>query len=183
MGFLVEDLVSHGPLTWLEVQKSSFLSDGPDGMPSVARDPPARPTAAFRIEQVAFALKTHLLLISPEGKSAGVNGVPAPRVALLGIKDQVAIHPTHVLHVSGFFRPVIGPPEPELIGQTCMVCQTPFKANTIVCRCWSCAVPLHAEDETFPAATRLECGRLSANCPRCGAAMMWKEGFVYVPEV
>jgi hypothetical protein len=182
LGFFIENLVVRGPLTWLEVLESSFLFAGPDGSPSVGCHAPARPADAFRVEPVAFALQARLLLVSPERRTAAVNGVPAPRVALLSIKDQVEILQTHLLHVSGFFRPVIGPPGPELVNEMCMVCQTPFKADTRIVRCWCCNLPLHAEGEERPAADRLECARLHSSCPRCSANIMWSEGFVYIPE-
>jgi hypothetical protein len=151
------------------------------GCPKLAADMPPSMKAVFVLETVTRLHQPQLLLISPANLRARVNGQPAPRVAVLRVKDQIQVRPDYLLHVTLYNRPVIGPPPATAVGKECPICRGRLTADTTVYLCPGCATFVHCEGEE-KGGERLECVHLSSNCPVCGAAVELQEGYAYIPE-
>src|SRR5262249_37966143 len=131
---------------------------------------------------VSVGHQPYLLLATPGVGQARVNGEPAPVVTLLSVKDQVQVTPDTVLHVTQYTRPPIGPPTEGLLRQACPVCRRSVQGDTTVYVCPGCGKPTHCEGEDKPADVRLECIRLGTECPTCSAAVVYTQGYTYIPE-
>ena len=171
-------------LPWLELRGLSFLSLVSSG-PRVTSEPPVDGVGPlFIIEPISAGPRSHLLLASPSGRRARVNGLPSPRVALLDVKDQLQIDDVdHVLHVSMFCQPFIGPAPDTSVGKVCNVCLTPLVQGQRLFLCPWCLNGLHCEEPAPGGAPGLECARLSSACPTCHEPLRWEPGFVFFPEV
>lgn len=135
-------------------------------------------TQGIVFETLRAGARDVLLMHTPPGLSARVNGQPAPRVLMLEIRDQLQIG-DELLHVTRFRRLRATPPGDELIGRVCGVCRLKIHANTRVI-VHDCGAPLHLEPDTVPEHERLECARIG--CPNCREPVEFSEGFVYEPE-
>jgi hypothetical protein len=142
----------------------------------------ADPHDAAVFEAVAVGHQPYLLMLSPGGQRLRVNGQRAPRVALLSVRDQVQLPDGGVLHVTRYTQPAIGRPGAEHVGKECPVCRDRFAPETIVYVCPSCGSAAHCEGDEKPAEERLECIRLSSECPTCGAPVVMTQGYTYLPE-
>jgi hypothetical protein len=131
-------------------------------------------------EPVRFDGLPGLLMSTPEGARVRVNGRRAPRVALLGVGDQVQ-HDGCVLHLTRFRKPRIGAPPAELVGTACPTCRTPVleDARVVV---HDCGAPIHLEDESTPEERRFECA-LVGSCPRCEQPVDLEAGYAWLPEL
>jgi hypothetical protein len=144
--------------------------------PVVTEEAPAEP--AVVLEPVRAGSLPRLLLVVPEGRRVRVNGQPVPRVALLGVRDQLQIDAGPILHVTLHHRPQVGPPTGDRLGQECPVCRGPLTAETTAYVCPSCGIGLHAEGEDG-----LDCVNVGSECPACGAAVTMTAGYAYFPEL
>jgi hypothetical protein len=120
-----------------------------------------------------------LLMLTPPSLEVRLNGLPAPRVAVLAVGDQIQL-PEAVLHVTKHRSVALGPPSAALVGKTCGVCRGVFDERTVVL-VHDCGAALHLEPESKPAGERLECALLG--CPDCGKPVSLESGFSYLPEV
>jgi hypothetical protein len=121
-----------------------------------------------------------LLMVQPELGRALVNGLPAPRVAVLKEKDIVCWNDEVSFHVTIFHRPKIGDPAPEAQGRECPVCRVPIEEKSRIYTC-PCGVTYHCEDDRPDG---LECAALRApsGCT-CGRPIVLQEGYSFLPEV
>ena len=168
-------------LPWLAVPCLSFLSSSPGAAPHISADAPPDPAAAIFLEPIRSGQKFQLLLGSPPCRRVLVNGQSPARIVLLTVKDQVQVDPDHVLHVSIFCQPYVGPPSPDLIGKCCPLCLSPFSPSSVVFVC-PCGCALHSEGADIPVSKRLECARLSRSCSSCQQPLSWSAGHVFYPE-
>ena len=105
-----------------------------------------------------------LLTSSPECRTS-INGVPAPRLALLSEGDRFHFDVSPAFRVALFRRPRLGPAPAEVVGISCPVCTLPL-AEEDRCLVCACGTPLHAaEDESREDA--LSCVRMVTHCPHC----------------
>jgi hypothetical protein len=112
-----------------------------------------------------------------------LNGVPVPRVATVQVGDQIRIDDEYVLHVSAYERPYVGPPRSEHMDVECPLCRLRIGTHTTgVCECSNCDAVLHCEGPEKSADERLECARLTSECPCCQHPIRLTAGFAYVPE-
>jgi hypothetical protein len=160
----------------------SYLQAGEAGPPRLLPRAPARGGPACAVEAVAGRQpQLLLLLLSPAGARVRVNGQPAPRAALLGIKDQVQLGGGPLLHVTAYHAARVGPTPDDRLGQECPVCRAALAATTVYV-CPGCRTALHCEGED-KGPDRLECARLTSECPTCRAPVVMQEGWAYLPEL
>jgi hypothetical protein len=157
----------------------SYMQAGAAGPPRLLAQAPAQGEPAFAVEAVG-GRQPQLLLLSPAGARVRINGQPAPRVALLSIKDQVQLDGGPVLHVTAYHAARVGPTPDDQLGQECPVCRAPLAATTVYV-CPGCRTALHCEGED-KGPERLECARLTSECPTCRAPVVMQEGWAYLPE-
>ena len=106
-----------------------------------------------------------LLLASSPQCRASINGLPAPRLALLSEGDRFHFDAGPAFRVALFHRPRLGPAPAEVIGVSCPVCTLALTEGDRCLVC-SCGTPLHAaEDESREGA--LACVRVVTLCPHC----------------
>jgi hypothetical protein len=158
----------------------SYLQAARAGSPRLLHAAPLTGEPACVVEPVG-GRQQQLLLLGPPGACVRVNGQPAPRVALLGIKDQVQVGSGPVLHVTAYHAARVGPTPEDRLGQECPVCRVPLGATTVYV-CPACRTALHCEGEE-KGADRLECARLTSECPTCRAPVVMQEGWAYLPEL
>jgi hypothetical protein len=159
----------------------SYLTVVPGEPPRLEDHPPAD-GGAFALEAVGSRGQDHLLLVSPVDHPGRCNGQPLPRLALLTVKDQLQLG-DHLLHITLFHRPRLGPPPADFVGRECPVCRLPITPETRIFICPHCETPLHCEGEDRPKDERLECVYLGSECPMCHRAIVLQEGYAYLPEV
>ena len=135
------------------------------------------------LEPIVYERQLHVLMLTPPGRSVRVNGLPAPRAAVLHVADLIEWGGSTVLHLSLHRRPHLGPPRPEDVGNECLVCRARITEQTVVLVCVHCSLALHCETTPTTGDSPLECARLSSECPRCRQELVIKEGYAYVPEV
>jgi hypothetical protein len=158
----------------------SYLQAGGAGRVRLLAKAPAKGEPACAVEPVG-GRTPQLLLLSPPGARVRVNGQPAPRVALLNVKDQVQLGGGPTLHVTAYHAARVGPTPEGALGQECPVCRVPLAATTVYV-CPGCGAALHCEGEE-KGPDRLECARLSSECPACRAPVVMREGWAYLPEL
>ena len=165
--------VADGPL---ELDVAS-LGDAPK---LAAVQPDAAETSnALRFETLQAG--DTLLMIAPRELAARINGLPAPRVAILNVADQVQAG-DGTLHVTRFRSGWVGPPAPEHIGLLCPVCSVEIDAETRVV-VHDCGAVLHAEEAgSKPDIDLLECSSLGS-CPNCDKNVDMATGLVWTPEL
>ncbi len=161
----------------------SHLAPAREPLALVSRKPR---TPAFVFEPLAAGEqqdgRPRLLLLTPAGLRARLNGQAVPRVALLKVGDQLQLDANAILHVTEYRLSGAVAPSPELVGKPCGVCRLPLTAETTVYICVVCGVPLHLEGPPKPAGDRLECA-LFGDCPSCGDKVRTESGHVWVPEL
>jgi hypothetical protein len=150
-----------------------------EGRPQVSDRPGA---AAVALEAVSAFGQDRLLAVAPARGQARCNGQPLPRVALLGVRDQLRFGDT-LLHVTLFHRPHVGPPPADTLGRECPLCRVALVGGTTVYVCSHCGTALHCEGEERLADERLECARLASACPACDRPVVLSAGYAYYPEV
>ncbi|MBM4041911.1 MAG: hypothetical protein FJ290_25725 [Planctomycetes bacterium] len=169
------------PMDALEVPEGvSFLTLDTGGRPTLDEDAPGK--GAFAIEPVMDGAAPRLLLVGP---GAVVNGQPAPRLALLDVRDQVALDACpYLLHVTRLHPPSVGPVPPALVGRKCPICRAPFQAGDSVYTCWACGTSVHHSSPASEGGAEEGGGCFESlkACPACGHELIVDEGFTYVPE-
>ena len=121
----------------------------------------------FRLEPLfSRPLEPRLLLASPARFRASLNGMPAPRLALLSEGDRFHFDTGPAFRVALFHRPRLGPAPVEVIGVACPVCTLPLAEGARCYVCSACGTPFHAaEDETLKDA--LSCAKMISHCSSC----------------
>jgi len=170
------------PLRFLRVASGvSYLSCDPDSGPEMGPADHSRDMQEVFVEPIDFGRKAVLLLITPARSRAWVNGLPAPRVAVIRECDCVRLPgATHVLYLCLFNSSAVGPPPPDAVGRNCPVCRTPVKADTCVYCCSSCGRVYHMEDEA-ESESALQCAQLISRC-ECGREVLTEPGYGSLPE-
>lgn len=120
-----------------------------------------------------------LFVTFPSGVEGRVNGLPAPRHALLSPGDCVRWMDGAAFHVTILNRPQVGPPTPEQIGKPCPVCRVPLRSRTVCYTC-ACGAALHHESGAPEA---LDCAQSSSICPRCQRPIVHQPAYVFTPEI
>jgi hypothetical protein len=134
------------------------------------------------LESVTMGPRPVLVMLCPEAGQVRVNGQIASRVVLLREKDQFQVQSApFVFHVTFYHRSRLGPAPPELAGKECPVCRGEIEQNTTVYTC-PCGAVIHCIGEEKPPEERLECLKLSTDCPVCGMSVVLTRGYSYVPE-
>jgi hypothetical protein len=151
-----------------------------DPQPSTVRPGDGRSARALHFEPLSVAGKASLLMLIPFGVEVRVNDLPSPRVAVLGVGDQLRVGET-LLHVTRFREFSVGPPTPELLGRRCGVCRVPFDESTLV-YVHDCGAAMHLEPDSKPADKRLQCAPLG-DCPNCEQPIVIQSGYSYTPEI
>jgi len=158
----------------------SYLAPAREPLALVTRKPR---TPAFVFEPLRAGDqeggRARLLLLTPAGLRARLNGSAVPRLALLKVADQLQLDARAVLHVTEYRRAGAVSVTPELVGNPCGVCRLPLTAETTVVVC-TCGLPLHLEGPPKPAGERLECALLGCSC---GAEVRLESGHVWEPEL
>jgi hypothetical protein len=154
-------------------------------MPRLVERRPTRRRALAAVECVT-SVGGRSLLMAPEAEAqARVNGAVAAPLVELVPGDRVEFPGGTVLHVSVYQRPYVGRLPAEMLTggapPICPVCRVPLGESTRVYVCPSCRTPMHLEGEEKEESERLECTRLSNECPVCQAPIRMEESYVYVP--
>ena len=132
------------------------------------------------VELVRGGSRPVLLLRSDRGESVRLNGLPAPALAVLGLRDEVRIGEWVSLHLSVWRDPQIGAAPPDRRAEKCPVCLTAIGAgHTYLCPCGHL---LHLDGEDVPDRDRLECARLVGRCAACDEEIRLQAGYLYEPE-
>jgi hypothetical protein len=152
-------------------------------LPRIASKRPSKGMPHLMVEPVRRGLQQQLVVVNPSGAKVRVNGMPAPRVAILGEKDQLQVGPACVLHVTIYNDVTVKPASEAAAGEPCPICRVPIDAGTTVYTCPGCGAYLHCEGEEKPEGERLECARTSTQCPTCELPIVWHQGFSYRPEL
>ena len=142
-------------------------------------DEPA--AGALVLEPVTVGGRARLLLLTPAGLHARLNGAAVPALALLEVGDQLQLGGRAVLHVTEYRRAGAVSPPAKLVGSPCGVCRLPLTAETTVHIC-RCGLPLHLEGPPKPESERLECA-LFGDCPTCGSEVRTEGGHAWLPEL
>lgn len=104
-----------------------------------------------------------------------VNGVRALELSLLSPQDTLLLAgPRRMLYMTQRFRPFVGRPPRQLLGQKCAGCQVPFDDATALVSC-SCGVGYHHETgeshPELPDKDRLDCFARVGKCLHCQHAL------------
>ena len=129
-----------GRLRWCSVPRN--------GAPRLTRTRPRR--AAVGLESVEVTGAPALLLVRPPSVRAHVNGLPAPRLAVLRPGDLLAVGAGPLLEV------VLRATAPPAADAACAVCREPIPRG--LARTCTCGAAVHAA----------ECADLVPDCPACG---------------
>jgi hypothetical protein len=156
----------------------SYLVSGGDGRGArVLNAPPEDGGPAFLVEPVPDTRLGALILVSPEGGRARINGLIAPPVALLSEGDQLDVGDGFTLHVLLYRTPQVGRPTVEVVGKKCPVCLTPIGDDQVIYRCAACGTAMHLDGDDG-----LDCGRLASECRTCQRPVVLEAGYAYVPK-
>ena len=139
--------------------------------------------AACALEPVWDGALPRLLMLSPCGLEALVNGQPAPRAVLLDVGDQVGIEGcSFVMHVTRYYKGQVGQAAEALMAKHCPICRSRFEAGKLVYSCWNCGTAMHfAEDGDGE--EDMDCAQRSVECPVCHREVVLGGGYSYIPEV
>jgi hypothetical protein len=125
-----------------------------------------------------------LFILSSGNEYPLINGVSAPPVALLHIKDEILFTKDCKIvgHVSLYIRPRIGSPPVQRIGKKCPICRSEFKTNCITYTCLVCSQVVHCEGTGISNDNGLNCAEISKRCPTCKQPIYRDPGYIYFPE-
>jgi hypothetical protein len=140
-------------------------------------------TCVATLEPVSYERHRCLVVVFRAGERLQVNGHVPPVAAVLHIGDQIRVRDDCVLHLSMLNRPHVAAPRERDLGTECPFCRVKFVPNTTVYVCPYCDGAVHCEGEERSVDERLECARLTTECPRCMKPVSHKEGYAYVPEL
>ncbi len=127
---------------------------------------------------------SHLLMVCPGRNRPMINGVPAPPIALLNVKDDILFPNAFefLAHVSIYTRPRLGPVPENRIGSKCPLCRSTLLENTPTYTCYRCGQAIHYKLHGNADSDALDCANVCDNCPVCRAPIYIDDGFVYLPE-
>ncbi|MHC4415958.1 MAG: hypothetical protein ACYS0G_11800 [Planctomycetota bacterium] len=188
--FIVQDLTGKQgdtgcPVRPLMVPEGmSYLLARPGQPPQVQAHEPESGSNVFILEPIRRDRQLRLLLVSPTADRVLLNAAPAPRVAVLQVKDQLTLADGRLLLVlSMYVRPYVGGPKPETIGRKCSLCHIAIEATARVYVCCFCGEPLHCEKgpDQDPEAG-LQCAATTTTCPACLNDIVKTEGLTHIPE-
>ena len=132
LSFLVDPAAPGERALELEIPAGvSHLAVDRDAGPVIRRE---RHGAAAVLETIRLNGREQLLLLARSEQRLRLNGYPAPRVAVLRLKDQLQLG-DRVLHVTMYQRPRLITPPSEQVGRPCPVCKVPFAVDTRVFVC------------------------------------------------
>jgi len=141
-----------------------------------------RGATSLLIEPVSRGGRPYLLVVRPRGPVPRKNGLAAPRIAVLGVGDQLRHGRGPVLHVS------VEVPDPrrragaEHEGVDCPLCCSPIEVGRWIHVCSTCGTAMHDEGEDVAASARLACARLAGRCRGCDRELNFEGGLLYTPE-
>ena len=127
---------------------------------------------------------SHLLMVCPGRKRPIVNGIPAPPIALLNVKDDVLFPNAFEFraHVTLYTRPRVGPVPDNRVGRKCPLCRSILLKDTITYTCYRCGQAIHYKGSGQGESDVLDCADICESCPVCRAPIYLDDGFVYLPE-
>jgi hypothetical protein len=127
---------------------------------------------------------SHLLMVCPGRNRPIINGILAPPIALLNVKDDILFPNAFefMAHVSIYTRPRLGPAPENRIGRQCPLCRSKLLKNTLTYTCYRCGQVIHYKGNGYAESDTLDCANISDNCPVCRAQIYLNDGFVYLPE-
>ncbi len=143
--------------------------------------PRAQGATSLLLEAVRHRGQDRLLVVRMAGAFPRLNGLLGPKIAFLGVGDQ--LHPGRgpLLHLSQEVPSRVQTPDEEHLGQECPICRVPFSAGSRVYQC-PCGQPMHDETEETAEGEPLECALLTSTCCHCGAQVLRDGGLSYMPE-
>jgi hypothetical protein len=127
------------------------------GSPKLERRRPRRSAVGF--EALETSAVPALLLVRPPEVRARINGLPAPRLALLRAGDLFSLEAGPLLTVE--LEPL--PTRAALGPARCPLCRDTVQPGQQRLTC-PCGCALHAADD-------LNCAAMVSACPACGAAL------------
>jgi hypothetical protein len=163
-------------ISWLDLARAT------EAAPRLVKRRPRVGRPALCFEPVSAGGRDLLLMAGGDAAGTRVNGLPAPPLATLGIRDEIRVGRERILHLSALRSPHIGPPASDRVGEECPVCRVEFREDTVVYTC-SCGQPLHLEGEEVPEDDRLQCALTARACVVCRRFVRLEGGYEYVPEV
>jgi hypothetical protein len=127
---------------------------------------------------------SHLLMICPGRKRPLINGLPAPPLALLNVKDDIFFPNAYgyLAHVSIYIQPHIGPVPDNRIGRKCPLCRSVLRENTPSYICYRCGQAIHYSINGGSDSDALNCVNVCDSCPVCRAPICLEDKYVYLPE-
>jgi hypothetical protein len=142
-----------------------------------------RTAGTFVVEQIVTESGPHLLVLTPPGRSARVNGAPLPRVGLLRDGDQVLLDGVVSLQVAvvrRFFRQAA---ERQHTTRPCVVCRGRIVEGREIYLC-ACEAVMHCESPESSEGSadflllgstdeRLNCAAMLPGCPVCQRSIEW----------
>jgi hypothetical protein len=146
--------------------------------PRVEAHAEAQAARGIVFETIPSGGRDLLVMRTPPGFSASVNGRPAPQLAVLEIGDQLRVG-DELLHVTRFRRIEAAPPSEDQIGRVCGVCKIEIHAETRII-VHECGALLHLEQESVPELERLDCALVG--CQECSLPVEFEAGFVFLPQ-
>lgn len=151
-----------------------------DAPPHLERGAPPIGKHTVQFEPVNVGGRERVLMSGTGGLGLRVNGLPAPPLAVLSIRDEIRIGPATVLHLTVYRKPDVGSVPPDRVGEKCPTCRTPVSAGDTVYTCL-CGQILHLQGEEVPAEERLACARTVKSCPGCSRRIRLTAGYEYLP--
>lgn len=174
------------PATLTIAPGACVLYAPPGQPPRILDDMPDDGHGVFVLETFRRDHHLGLLIVSRSADRPRINGVEAPRLAVLAERDQLRPNGDgRVLHVSRYMRPYRGAPPHDLVaaGASCALCHTPIRAESWVYICPFCDAAMHLEDDEHKAGDKpLHCGAAGTTCASCMQPTLDREGLTYVPR-
>ena len=138
----------------------------------------------FVFQPVRTNSDSRLLMVCPGRKRPIINGIPAPPIALLNVRDDILFPNAFefLAHVTLFIRPRLGPVPENRIGRKCPFCRSAFLKSSHTYTCYRCGQVIHYERVGHGESNALDCANICDDCPVCRAPIYLADGFVYLPE-
>lgn len=169
----------------LRAEGVSRVAIEPGGTPRVLAGAEEAAGGHLALEPACQKRLCFLVMRRVSALAVRVNGAPASRMTVLRAGDQLDAGDASLL-VSLWVRPYLGPALAEHAGLVCPVCLTSFPSGKpgACYQCPWCMVLMHYHGDEVAAEDRLECGKVSDCCPRCGAPVVksGKGEFSHVPD-
>ncbi len=164
-----------GEYALLEVPDHIAYLTAPNGRAAAFRRHYQRREPSLLFEPILVRRRPSLLVMTPNNVGMRINGLPAPRMALLRVGDELALDATTFLRIGEYRRMSFDKPPGDVVGQRCGGCRTPVAADALVYSC-DCGELLHFEQPPKPEDERLECALVASQCPSCRDELPSPEG-------